>query len=158
MTYLGNLCWTHPLAESVSSAREQSLELIGGLDVHVCRNYFGRDNRTFEATIPLPSLGKNKEIRALFLDAPIIGPPMPSGKGKQPPVEILARLPTRFSEPQSQSSISDEEATDGIIVAVKQGNVLGTSFHPELSGDVRMHVQWLEEVVTAALGSALSVN
>lgn len=143
------------LAESVSSAREQRLELIGGLDVHVYRNYFGRDSRTFEATMPLPLLGEKEEFRALFLDAPIIGPITSSGKGKQPPIEILARLPTRFSAPQDQGSICDQEATDGIIVAVKQSNVLGTSFHPELSRDVRMHVQWLNDVVTTALGKPL---
>lgn len=144
------------LAESVSSTSGQSLELIGGLDVHVYRNYFGRDSRTFEATMPLPFLGEKEEFRALFLDAPIIGSITASEKTKRPPVEIIARLPIRFSAPKDQSSTCDQKATDGIIVAAKQGNVLGTSFHPELSGDIQMHVQWLEEVATTASKNVLS--
>lgn len=42
---------------------------------------------------------------------------------------------------------ADNKAND--IVAVRQGNVLGTSFHPELTDDIRMHVWWLEEVLKA---------
>ena len=53
------------------------------------------------------------------------------------PVEILATLPGR---------IQGKEGEVGDIVAVKQGNVFGTSFHPELTNDWRIHAWWLDEV------------
>jgi 5'-phosphate synthase pdxT subunit len=71
---------------------------------------------------------------------------------KNAAVEILATLPGRGaalkeSLPALHDSGRLEEAGD--IVAVRQGNVLGTSFHPELTGDPRIHVWWLEQVVKA---------
>ena len=69
-------------------------------------------------------------------------------KLKGAPVEILATLPGRTV------AVNDEgreklDAEAGDIVAVRQGNVFGTSFHPELTGDPRIHVWWLEQVAKA---------
>jgi 5'-phosphate synthase pdxT subunit len=63
-------------------------------------------------------------------------------------VEVLATLPGRTA------GVSDEkrgklDAEAGDIVVVRQGNVFGTSFHPELTGDPRIHVWWLEQVLKA---------
>ena len=57
-------------------------------------------------------------------------------------VEVLARLPRRNTEIQKKYS----EDCIGDIIAVKQGNIIGTSFHPELTGDCRMHSWWLSIV------------
>jgi 5'-phosphate synthase pdxT subunit len=69
-------------------------------------------------------------------------------------VEVLATVPRRK---QASTELSDEaKAHEEDIVAVRQGNVLGTSFHPELTNDARIHVWWLESVRDAALKGGLS--
>lgn len=63
-------------------------------------------------------------------------------------VEIMAKLPGRTADLSDDTKEKiDTEAGD--IVAVRQANVFGTSFHPELTGDPRIHVWWLEQVVDA---------
>lgn len=87
--------------------------LIGGLDIKVERNAFGRQVDSFEVDLQLPFLGGGP-FRAIFIRAPLV---LQAG----PDVEVLGRL------------------ADGGIVAVRQGRLMGTSFHPELSGDARLH-------------------
>lgn len=98
---------------------ETKQKLIGGLDVVVERNAFGRQNDSFETELDIPSLGKSP-FRAIFIRAPAV-----SDVGSD--VEVVARL-------------------DGRAVAVRQKNLIGTSFHPELSDDTRIH----EELVRMA--------
>lgn len=65
-------------------------------------------------------------------------------------VEIMATLPGRTAARKNDPTkikLLDAELAD--IVAVRQANVFGTSFHPELTGDPRIHVWWLEQVVKA---------
>jgi 5'-phosphate synthase pdxT subunit len=83
------------------------------LDVTVERNAFGRQLDSFEAELPVPVLG-DTPVHAVFIRAPII-------ERAGPEVDILAKL------------------DDGRIVAVREGNVLATSFHPELAGETRFH-------------------
>ncbi len=91
---------------------ETKQHLLGGLDVAVERNAFGRQRESFEANLSIPVLG-NDPFRGVFIRAPIV-------KQISSKVEVLSKLEDR-------------------IVAVRQGNVVGTSFHPELSGDTRLH-------------------
>lgn len=91
--------------------RDQAL--IGGLDIRVERNAFGRQVDSFEVDLELPFL-PGGPFRAIFIRAPLV---LEAGPG----VEVLGRL------------------ADGGIVAVRQGRLLGTSFHPELSDDTRLH-------------------
>jgi pyridoxal 5'-phosphate synthase pdxT subunit len=67
---------------------------------------------------------------------------------KGAPVEVLATLPERAAAVRDAGK-GKSEAGAGDIVAVRQGNVFGTSFHPELTGDPRIHVWWLEQVAKA---------
>jgi len=60
-------------------------------------------------------------------------------------VEVMATLPGRAAALNSIEAKLDAEAGD--IIAVRQANVFGTSFHPELTGDPRIHMWWLKEVV-----------
>jgi 5'-phosphate synthase pdxT subunit len=83
------------------------------LDVTVARNAFGRQLDSFETDLRMPALGE-AELHAVFIRAPVI---TRAGPG----VEVLGRL------------------DDGRIVAVREGNVLATAFHPELTGDTRVH-------------------
>jgi len=87
--------------------------LIGVLDVLIQRNAFGRQVASFESEVAISVLG-DQPYHAVFIRAPIIQEP---GHG----VDVLGRL------------------DDGTIVAAKQGNLLATSFHPELTGDGRLH-------------------
>ena len=62
------------------------------------------------------------------------------------PVEVMATLPGRTRTLKEKVAAMGLEDDVGDIVAVKQGNVFGTSFHPELTEDARIHVWWLEQV------------
>lgn len=109
------------LSKDVS--REQPL--LGLMDIRVARNAFGRQVDSFEADLDVPDLkqatGTEEAFHAVFIRAPIIE--SVSGDAK-----ILASLP------------------DGRIVAAQQGHFLATSFHPELTGDVRFHRYFLSLV------------
>jgi 5'-phosphate synthase pdxT subunit len=59
----------------------------------------------------------------------------------------LGRLPGRAKAIRDKTVTAGELGEDGDIIAVKQGNVFGTSFHPELTGDARIHAWWLQEVL-----------
>ena len=95
-------------------------KLIGNLDIVIERNAFGRQNDSFEADLPLSILG-NEPFKGVFIRAPAV-----SEVGKD--VEVIGKLNNK-------------------IVAVKQKNIIGTSFHPELSGDSRMHRHLINMVV-----------
>ena len=83
------------------------------LDVTVERNAFGRQLESFEAELSVPVLG-DTPVHAVFIRAPVI-------ESAGPDVDVLARL------------------DDGRIVAVRERNVIATSFHPELAGETRFH-------------------
>ena len=99
---------------------------VGGLDVVVRRNAFGRQVDSFETDLSLAGVG---EVHAVFIRAPWV---QQMGAG----VEVLATLP------------GDGPAA-GRVVAVRQGPVLATSFHPELTGDHRVHGLFVDMVKEA---------
>ena len=101
-------------------------KLIGNLDIVIERNAFGRQNDSFEADLSLNMLG-NEAFKGVFIRAPVV-----SEVGKD--VEVIGKLNNK-------------------IVAVKQKNILGTSFHPELSGDSRMHRHLINMVLEFKNGS-----
>ena len=156
------------LAESADKTKATGQELIGGLDVRVHRNYFGRQVESFEAELELPFLGKGAEnFHSVFIRAPVVEKVLPPTGGEvletdaeakntvlappkqhtSAPVEIVGRLPGRARTIRDKTSTAEELGEDGDIVAVRQGNVFGTAFHPELTGDERIHTWWLEEVL-----------
>lgn len=87
--------------------------LFGLLDIAVRRNGYGRQLDSFEADLDAPTLG-DQPLHGVFIRAPLV-------TGVGPGAEVLARDP------------------DGTPVAVRQGRVLATAFHPELTGDRRIH-------------------
>lgn len=99
-------------------------ETIGGLDVTVRRNAFGRQADSFESEIDLEGLGGGS-LHAVFIRAPWV-------EDAGADVAVLGR-------------ITGGEA-DGRIVAVRQGNLVATSFHPELTGDRRVHALFVDIV------------
>jgi 5'-phosphate synthase pdxT subunit len=64
-------------------------------------------------------------------------------------VEVLAQLPGRSARLVNSGIVVDEDNGVSDIVAVRQGNVFGTSFHPELTDDPRIHMWWLQQVADA---------
>lgn len=71
---------------------------------------------------------------------------------KEEEVEVLAKLPGRAARLVADSGVNidaEKEAED--IIAVRQGNVFGTSFHPELTDDPRIHLWWLRQVQDAVM-------
>jgi pyridoxal 5'-phosphate synthase pdxT subunit len=103
------------LADRIADARPDQ-QTLGGLDITVRRNAFGRQVDSFEEDIHLTGL--EETVRAVFIRAPWVEE---AGEA----VEVLARV--------------EEGPAAGRIVAVRQGSVLATSFHPEVSGDHRVH-------------------
>jgi 5'-phosphate synthase pdxT subunit len=91
-------------------------ETIGGLDVVVRRNAFGRQVDSFEADLDVPQL--RSAFHAMFIRAPWV-------EEVGPEVEVIATVATG--------------PATGRIVAVRQGHLLATSFHPEVTGDARIH-------------------
>jgi 5'-phosphate synthase pdxT subunit len=139
------------LAEQASAAKQGGQELVGGLDVKVLRNRYGTQLQSFVAGLDLEFLGEGEApFRAVFIRAPvvegIIGKEGDAGK-KGAPVEVRGVYRGEGEQKEKED-----------IVAVRQGNVFGTSFHPELTGDVRIHVWWLRQVVKAVRHGKLVVN
>lgn len=64
-------------------------------------------------------------------------------------VEIMGKLPGRLKNATARGADVHAEEDIGDIIAVRQGNVFGTSFHPELTSDIRIHVWWLKQVLNA---------
>jgi 5'-phosphate synthase pdxT subunit len=98
-------------------------ESLGGLHISVRRNAFGSQLDSFETELEIPVLGQ-PPVNAVFIRAPIV-------EATSPTVTTLASL------------------ADGRVVAVEQGNLLGTSFHPEMTGDTRFHEYFLARVAAA---------
>jgi pyridoxal 5'-phosphate synthase pdxT subunit len=106
------------LAKDVVDGRAVDQPLLGLMDVRIRRNVFGRQVDSFEAEVPITPLG-SLPYHAVFIRAPVI-------ESIGPSVDVLGRL------------------ADGSIVAAQQGNLLATSFHPELTADGRLHRYFVE--------------
>jgi pyridoxal 5'-phosphate synthase pdxT subunit len=102
--------------------------LLSLMDVTVERNAFGRQVDSFEANLDVPDLEGGRPFHAIFIRAPLIES---VGDG----VQVLARA---------------EKDHRDVIVAARQGNLLVTSFHPELSNDDRFHRYFLQMAAHSA--------
>lgn len=122
------------LAERAEGQKQGGQPLLGGLDVTVNRNYFGRQVDSFETELHVP-LWQDVPFHAIFIRAPAI---MKVG----PEVETLAEVVTPTGET--------------VIAAARQHNILATAFHPELTQDVRWHALFVEMVRAATTSVATS--
>ncbi|GAA6527921.1 pyridoxal 5'-phosphate synthase glutaminase subunit PdxT [Intrasporangium sp. DVR] len=110
------------LADRIADARDDQ-ETLGGIDMTVRRNAFGRQVDSFETD--LDYAGFDGSVHAVFIRAPWVEE---VGEG----VEVLARV--------------SHGAAAGRIVAVRQGNLMATSFHPEVGDDRRIHAEFVRIV------------
>ena len=97
-----------------------TVEPLGLMKIGVKRNAFGRQKESFETELDIPALGK-KPFPAVFIRAPAI-------EECNGDVEVLARL------------------DDGTVVAARQGKLLASAFHPELTEDTRFHQYFLDMI------------
>ena len=102
------------LADKITESDPIPLQIM---DIEVQRNAFGRQIDSFEQIIPLQGIAE--DFNCIFIRAPIV---METG----PAVNIIAEL------------------DNGNPIAVQEGNLLATSFHPELSNDSRVHKYFLD--------------
>ncbi|KAF2850369.1 glutamine amidotransferas-like protein subunit pdxT [Plenodomus tracheiphilus IPT5] len=164
------------LAESANRTKKGGQDLVGGLDVRVRRNHFGRQQESFIRPLNLPFLEggkadkKGEPYRCVFIRAPVVEKILPHRREgeqdgekclddtviapSQTPGDELARQELN-AEVEVMATLSADE-TQGEqeqghedIIAVRQGNVFGCSFHPELTDDARIHAWWLGEVARA---------
>jgi 5'-phosphate synthase pdxT subunit len=103
-------------------ASDGSQPVLPVLDVTIQRNAYGRQLDSHEADVDLPAIG-DEPLHGVFIRAPVVAD---TGAG----VEVLARDP------------------EGRPIAVRQGRVLATAFHPELTDDRRLHRLLLEMIPT----------
>ena len=160
------------LAKEANATKKGGQELIGGLDIRIQRNHFGRQTESFEADLDLAFLseidsapgGGTTPFSGVFIRAPIVEKISPKSAN---PAEISAKKENDADreEVQVMGTLNRHHTTrmeaklneihvvprgsSASIVAVKQGNCFGTSFHPELTDDVRVHLWWLKQVVEA---------
>ena len=106
---------------------------FGAIDMTVRRNAFGRQVDSFEAPVAIDGID-GEPFHAVFIRAPWV-------ESVDPSVTVLGTAAT-----------SDGDETAGRIVAVRQGNVLATSFHPELTGDLRIHQYFVDMVRAHVIG------
>lgn len=100
-------------------------QTVGGMDVVVRRNAFGRQVDSFETDLDVVGISDGGPVRTAFIRAPWI-----EEAGRD--VEVLARIPAVDTQGRPV-------AAAGRIVAARQGPLLATAFHPEITGDTRVH-------------------
>ena len=123
MPVLGTCAGLILLADRIDGGLDDQ-KTLGGLDISVSRNAFGSQIDSFETEITMPIIG-GAPVKSAFIRAPIVTDPGST--------EVIATLP------------------DGSVVGVRDGNIVGISFHPELVGDTRVHDWWLTTVVAPAV-------
>ena len=101
-------------------------QTFGGLDVVVARNAFGSQVDSFETDLDVPMASSGGPVHAMFIRAPLV-----TEVGRR--ATAIATLP------------------GGGVVAVEQGPLLATAFHPEVAGETRFHERFLDIVRAAAL-------
>jgi 5'-phosphate synthase pdxT subunit len=119
------------LADRVVDAVDGQLT-FGGIDMTVRRNAFGRQVESFEEDLAFSGVD-GEPVRAIFIRAPWV-------EEVSPDVEVLAKV--------------ESGPAEGRIVAVRQGNLLATSFHPEITGDTRVHRLFVEMVRSNLTGAS----
>ncbi|KAJ3416035.1 Integrator complex subunit 11 [Chytridiales sp. JEL 0842] len=121
------------LANGVSQGRAEGQKQIGGLDVVVKRNAFGRQADSFVADLHIPVLDDaSRPFQGVFIRAPVI--------------EIV-----KDSTVETIVTVKSDRLESEAVVGVRQGNILATAFHPELTNDDRFHryfVDWAQSLTS----------
>ncbi|CAB4334541.1 unannotated protein [freshwater metagenome] len=117
------------LAGTITDGRPDQ-ETIGGLDITAKRNAFGRQVDSFEIDLHISAIGA-PDYHAVFIRAPLV-------EAASSAVEVLAAIP-------ADKSLTGTDQ----VVAVRQDNLMATSFHPEITPDLRIHKYFVDMVRSA---------
>ena len=110
------------LANEATSAKKGGQQLIGGLAIRVNRNQFGTQKESFETKLHMPEIVGETPFHAIFIRAPVISDILSED------VKVVGRLEQKVGQTEAET-----------IIAVRQGHLFATAFHPELTYDNRLH-------------------
>lgn len=143
----GMILLADSIADPATDRQGRPQQTLGGLDITVRRNAFGRQRESFETDLAFEGLAPDGPVpvRAVFIRAPWV-----ERVGES--VQVLARVPAGESPQPERTSPSGgglTKETDRVarIVAVRSGNLLATSFHPEVTGERRIHELFIQMIV-----------
>lgn len=149
------------LGEEVVGGKEgaDGFAMGNGMDVKVVRNQWGRQSESFTHPLEINCLSNpSVPFSGIFIRAPVLHSLLPVSPNS-PPLEILARVPRAILPvpkltgdklllpTNGNMTTASELGPDADIVMVKQGSLVVSSFHPELTGDARVHEWFIREVV-----------
>ncbi|CCU98370.1 unnamed protein product [Malassezia sympodialis ATCC 42132] len=143
------------LANTATGGKRGGQELLGGLHIQVGRNGFGSQVNSFECDVQCPAIG-DTPFPGVFIRAPVVEALGGGGAAAAAPVshspdDMHGLFPGTPVEPIAWlPPASDTAADPSRVVAVRQGRLLATSFHPELTTDTRLHNYFVQMVVGAA--------
>jgi len=132
------------LAREAQHAKTGGQFVLGGLDIQVSRNFFGRQVSSFEANVDVNNDilqgkdGNSSYYNGVFIRAPAVSDLMNDS------VQILA-------------TVIHSKSAKPVIVGVKQNNIMATAFHPELTNDLRWHKYFLELVLNSQFAQGVTV-
>lgn len=134
----GMIMLADAIADPATDLQGRPQQTLGGLDITVRRNAFGRQRDSFETTLDFSGLlpddsGNVPGVNAVFIRAPWV-----ERVGES--VEILAQVPAGDTPHPDSGQVAR-------IVAVRSGNLLATSFHPEVTGERRIHQMFMQMIV-----------
>ncbi|WP_299165116.1 pyridoxal 5'-phosphate synthase glutaminase subunit PdxT [uncultured Arthrobacter sp.] len=137
----GMIMLADTIADPSLDLRGDPQQTLGGLDIVVRRNAFGRQRESFETDLAFTELpGDGAPVHAVFIRAPWV-----EKVGES--VEILAQVDAPETPPAEHGAVGypskGQEQPVARIVAVRSGNLLATSFHPEVTGEHRIHELFL---------------
>lgn len=125
-------------------------QLLGGMDIQVKRNAFGRQLQSFQADLDFSAfISLVVDFPTLFIRAPVITSILSDTKNLENCSPDLLHSKNDYENKAPVEILHQLE--NGLIVAVRQGTKLGTSFHPELSNDYRFHKWFIDEFVVKSL-------
>lgn len=163
------------LSDHAIKTADGGQSLVGGLDVHVCRNFFGSQiySTTVEVKPSSPAALEGAEDKqtfpAVFIRAPAIlkvGPQVevlatmsahPHRNARRDVIQLIGQDPEEEQDGGIRRCDNSSEKFD-VIIAVRQGHILATAFHPELTKDLRWHAAFIKicQQLAGASGSKVS--
>ncbi|NJC22238.1 5'-phosphate synthase pdxT subunit [Arthrobacter pigmenti] len=136
----GMIMLADTIADAARDLRGNPQQTLGGLDIVVRRNAFGRQRESFETDLDFAQLpGNGGPVRAVFIRAPWV-----EKVGES--VQTLAQVDAPDTPPAEHGAEQAGARAVARIVAVRSGNLLATSFHPEVTGEHRIHELFLSMI------------
>lgn len=125
-------------------------QLLGGMNIQVKRNAFGRQLQSFQANLDFSSfITLVSDFPTIFIRAPVITDVISDSNGYENANDEIIHSKNDYENKTPVQIL--HQLDSGLIVAVRQGTKLGTSFHPELSNDYRFHKWFIDEFIVKAL-------